>query len=715
MINPFCRLRSLDNPDDWVGDREEFDALAQHLAQGNNVVILGEQGSGKTSLLKCFFTRQKIQELIRERTLICWVDFSSLGDGRDMCQYLADVIKEEVRFSLRNTEDYSLVMEMLSIKADSPKALLQQIVNHLCRCEYRLWLIMDNFERFTSSPSVTMEHHETLRTQIVGDQLRCIIATNHDLSKDSLPSGVKGSYLVQMFTEKIQMRPLSEDDTAAYLKRQQADCDKQLSDGLIKDLYLISGGIPLFLEMAARSAFDVIHPDDGETDVDALFESVYRQTETYMNSWCDCLSPSQKEALKELCENTDDTAYQAYDFTGESEAKKTGVNQLIKRGLVTMIDESYPYEVTANSLLFQRYCRDRLTESIVSVGTDNQMENDRVSSGNSYTQITNYVVHIDNRKIEFHQGLSVRELLQLVTDGGMSGLREAGTSAARQLSARLGAAFRSLTATLPSPPPEVDSDPQWEQAFDDAFDQASRLMIKDVEVDENDQPVISAEERQTIEERFRGARVRCRPEITDAFLLTQSPRCQFYLKLAVVVEDALNLPGSVMGDYSPQLILYGKALEQSMRENFYELFSSEETLAACDFCNKGRQNRNSNNTFGRKHCDQTFIGNYYYLIRYQIPHLAALCHDHDVHMRDGVCDEEWWKQMKSDIYEAKELRNLAGHADENDSPTPQHLDQLCGFLFDADGAPGILTRALIGKELLRNVLSAQSQADSLTE
>ena len=80
--------------------------------------------------------------------------------------------------------------------------------------------------------------------------------------------------------------------------------------------------------------------------------------------------------------------------------------------------------------------------------------------------------------------------------------------------------------------------------IDQEFDRASQQLFQDVQVDEDDKIAnVTSAELRTLEGRFAAAREKIHRDLSDEMLERQSERCRFYLKMAVVVEEALTLPG----------------------------------------------------------------------------------------------------------------------------------------------------------------------------
>ena len=321
-------------------------------------------------------------------------------------------------------------------------------------------------------------------------------------------------------------------------------------------------------------------------------------------------------------------------------------------------------------------------------------EGGKVVQGDDHSQ------NLMAQNVQIQNGLTASDVLRILGDDS--------TDSRELFASRLSEQLRKHIPAggIPRlPRGDYATEEAYDQSYDQAFDRYSQHVIHDVEVDEDQDLVITPAELQTLDDRFAQARSRCRPHLTDELLAQQSERCQFYLKLSVVVEDALELPGIQMEDYSPQLVLYGKALEQSLRDNFYELFRNDPTLSIYDtYANC--EDSSSPDVFANKPVGQTLIGNYVFLMSAKRQYLASLCQSNAIdgeNLPQDVFDwTNWWYQLQRDIYSARGIRNLADHADDL-SPTRDSLNHMCQMLLGDSQQQGILPRTVVGQQLCQQL------------
>lgn len=723
-MNPFMSRFPVESREDWFGNQQYFEELDACILQRVNTAILGVQGSGKTSLLRTMFSVDYCTRLAEERKiLICEADLSAQRDGDAICRYLAEKIRVAAQFYLKNSEwKKAVIQEMKAVEGDSDRTRLSQLITLLHRkYGYFVVLLMNHFERFTSSPMVTMDHHEVLRSLVEDRMLQCVVATDYDLSQDSLPPNVPGSYLLQKFTKFLCMRPLSQEAAVALLQRRQEGAEYQLSLKLMETLFRLSGGIPWVLETAAEQVYANLEANGGTLKMPVAREAIYQACFPLFQSWCKYLTEEQTEAIRMLADQAENNAHYAMmDFTGSQSIRMRAVAALKNRGILRQVEyttrsgsvrQGRDYELQFNSLLFQRFCREGLAEETARENPfekkrrETKEQEKREKKIRQHEDIMRALEELEQRvKVKWAQrgglGFGGNTIIQVVQILDM--LQATGDSRkmfAQRISNVLKQPFSLRTVPL-LPMDSNMGEEVFAQQSDEVVDQIGRQLLQDVKVDEEQDLVsVTPAELHTLDIRFRDVRQR-RVGLTDVMLESQSERCQFYLKLSVVVEDALELLGPQMEDYSPQLVLYGKALEQSLRDNFYELFHRDAELSVYSPVNH-MEDPTAPDAFRNKPEGNTLIGNYEYLIAGKTDRLETLCKTYPVQPEGEAAPaswRDWWRQLQNDIDTARRIRNLMGHADEN-SPTREKLNQMCELLIGDAWEKGILDRITVGKRL----------------
>ena len=168
---------------------------------------------------------------------------------------------------------------------------------------------------------------------------------------------------------------------------------------------------------------------------------------------------------------------------------------------------------------------------------------------------------------------------------------------------------------------------------------------------------LTEESEKTLEGEFDKARIIHR-EITDEMLDELSVECKSYVMAAVIVENSLREQKELirLGDFSAQMVMYGKALEQSLRDTFFLLIKDNNDLYTCEILNK--------KAFSDIGVENSTIGNYQTLIENKKVSLVELCYSrqNSVHCLECPKWELWWDRLKNNIDEVRRIRNESAHA-----------------------------------------------------
>jgi hypothetical protein len=585
---------------------------------------------------------------------------------------------------------------MDKIKNDEygPKEKLDSLIIMLKDREYKITLVMDCFEKFTTSEKVTMTHHEALRALMENYGMSMVVATDADLNEDTLPDDVKGSFLLQKFSNVIYMVPFSEETSIRFIEKRQEEVSDNLIDGNVaKALHVLSGGVPYILEVAACCAYENIQ-ENGQLESVTAKEEIYSKSEPYLKNWCKYLTKAQFEVLEKLVENVEKEGKLVHhDFTGEQSNVTSAVADLKKRGILVKYKQRKNGNIIVkdnvvcfNSVLLQKYFinnKDDIKNRFADIqNLPVTVEDTNKPAANiTYNNVTN--VYIENMN-QVNQGI--------ITDPGefLKLIGEPEDDSSQNLVSYLHDQIINLK--LPHLTEEST------KAEITEYQEAISKVVPDVEVDEEGHITGVPEERlknlDTMFEEVRGIR----PQVTDEFLERQSERSQYYIKYAIVAENNNVGLANVIGEYSLMVFTYGKVLEQSLRDNMNDLILNNEQL-------------NSQN-ITKDDIKKQMIGNYTKLLegRNTKEFLAKLCVDCSMPLDtiteaagdDAKKDKwrEWWGDLRDDINKACEVRNKSSHAAENDNGivNKNSLDNI-NELFGSNEKKGVLDRLLVAKKL----------------
>ena len=610
------------------------------------------------------------------------------------------------------TESQSIKSYLKETENQTGGSHFEGTVNAFALCGFRLVYVLDNFERFTTSRQVTMEHHEKMRSLL--DKTQYVVATNFDLNRDSLPPEVQSSYLLQMFADnEITLGGLSLEESEQYIRRELKKNDFEFPQSLIQELHAISGGIPKLLHNAAFHAYEYLEQEDltsiKGTDIP---KKIYGDMQKTMDNWRVLLTPNQVKVLKELKGKSGQPGE-----LGDSAAQL-----LVQRGVLRpvcrvnergrRIVETGVYDY--NSVIFSTFCT-KVDENGITLLEKATQKNpflaEQVKSAElpvmPSAALSQVLTEQKTLAEAFKTGLPTGTIVvngDVIMSGAnknnteihveqMSLLQSMGDekqflTKVEQIMGRLAEDSRFV----------IDRNVSQEE-LDERYDEVADEIVGEIVPQ-----LPSAEELQTLDERFREVRSRgVRTEITDTFLDALTDECQFYLKIAVVVEDALRILHTVnLGDFSAQLVMYGKVLEQCLRDNMHELFHTEKKLKIWDLY-RHKEDDKSTQCFGSMQVTKTFIGNYLYMMRDKKNYLSQLCNNKAIESEEAQRKatgewNQWWKALSEDVDAARECRNTEDHA--GSKSDKDDLQIMCNLLF---GDKGIMNRCRVAKKLCEKI------------
>ena len=313
-MNPFeFNTMPVDSLSKLLNRDAEIEKLRDCVEKRKQTVILGPEGVGKSSLLNGVFDRDYRIQKAKEKTLISPVtEFPSDLKDEDIYNHFAEMIVNSVRIlsqcGLKGEMD-EILRECREIRNEGNPAegYFEKIVNLLYHTYgYRLVMVVDNLEKFTSSKEANMKHHEALNRILYCVQY--IVATNYDLTVDSIAPGACGSFWLMNFAgNEIRIGGWSKEQVQDFIYGKTKDSGISFSSSLINTIYEITGGIPTVLNIAANYAYDYITQNKTEEGL-KLISPLYEKeiVRTLFLRWCKMLQPMHITALKHLLQNAYD-------------------------------------------------------------------------------------------------------------------------------------------------------------------------------------------------------------------------------------------------------------------------------------------------------------------------------------------------------------------------------------------------------------------------
>ncbi len=390
-MNPFRKsptpLRHRDT-DRWIRIPESWNKLEELVRRGENTVILGVEGSGKTTLLNMFFNPQYCSRSAASGKLIFFADLSETEDGNDLCCYLINQLQAAARKHLPEADSAALEQTISRMQQETAKRRFILICECLYDLGYTLLLVMDGFESFVSSPSITQDQHDMLRSLLDKDILRCVVATNYDLEMTSLPADIQGSLYLQKFQQKITLNGFSLEEAAEFVGRCiPADSPVQLDPRKIKYLHTVTGGIPLLFELSASHMYDLLerHVHIINSEMKTILYAAAKPT---IQRWFKCFTPEYQCAISAaLAASPSNDAVQQIRVPLADEKTYTAAARLRDRGFWVNGKANAADTFAFNSLLLQMFAS---RESLREITAGVQPRQPAAQTGKHYNVFISY-------------------------------------------------------------------------------------------------------------------------------------------------------------------------------------------------------------------------------------------------------------------------------------------------------------------------------------
>lgn len=423
-MNPFTgRSMPIESVDKLLFREKYMDILSERIESRKQTTLLGVEGCGKTSLMKAFFCREYRIKMAERRILISpLTEFPTDLSGEDSYHHITDMMvsslrilsqcgkKEEMDDLLSQCESIRESVPIASSRLSATVDLIHNIYG------YNLVMLIDNFEHFTSSPEVTMSHHELMKSLVESEYFQFIVVTNYDLNQDSLPSHVAGSHFISRFADnEVRLDGWTVEETKFVLMMRLENNPIQFSEQLIEEkIYPVTGGIPDLVFLAARYAYDYIE-EHGTEEGMTFRQTLYcdSKVQKFFEHWCAILSAEQVKALRELANATMNESL-------ADRSRSVSLRTLARRGLlVHHTDGSFEF----NCRLFKSYCLDG--DKLEKAAEKNPLLKDGLDQGNSMIegevdtatllmQLKNQIATGGLSKENFIAGMN--EILQLIPD-----------------------------------------------------------------------------------------------------------------------------------------------------------------------------------------------------------------------------------------------------------------------------------------------------------
>lgn len=692
-------------------------------------LVISPEGSGKSTLIREYFTREKCCDLARNNHVlvkVCIFTSQQLRSNEDIFLTLIEAIKK----SLNNLDPQTAApirqeMEELCSKPEfadvntnwrQGQGLLEGLVGCLHENGYFVCLVIDDFQQLTNHANCAPETFSAMANLAQRQEtlLSYIVFSGSPLQ--SAAENYRISSFFRIFSEPNAMPQITLPHNRNKLKAlvRKMLCDWQgdeddcveFTDDELNTLLDLTAGVPGLMQRALKALYEYKENRNQDSlPSEKLQDLSLSSCRSQFNSWMRYLDQSYWDTLQLLANGV----VEEEEIRRALPRERDRLSELKDGALIYQDMETKKWQIICP--LFEEFLRQELDRpknpSVAPKDEPNQPENpktvqfifegpvklDYIAPGASKTEINTVAVPAQ----EFLQRLG------LYQPGGVSALgREQKLNQYEQLNVQLHQALLDAPRPLRTQEfvEEAGADQTQELAMDMAVAAAGQKILPDVEPESLCGPVIDSLESRFVQIR---AAMGLEEELSDDLLDLLSPTCQFYIRASLLVEKQMSDVMPLLNDYSAHLVMYGKCLEQGLRDGMFPLLHQHQTLQRYNFyTHRDSIQEEDHHTFGgMTDAKEAMLGNFYYVIKDRRNVLSQLCCSYSVPVPGpGVhylSQHDWlnfWNQLATDLNVSTAIRNRI-HADKN-SPTAADVERLREKAF---GHNGILVKSCAGKML----------------
>ena len=703
-----------------------------------NSLISGPMGLGKTTMIQDYFNRERCQTLAREKKILvqpCYFMGSQLVRDVDVFLALTDAINASLSNLERDGADHRRLSAAFEEIRSNPKyanakseyqvglQLLEALTWRLRDEGYSVTLILYRFQQLTCSEACATETFSAMAYLAQQGLISYIVVTDF-----SIRVGTK-NYVLSSF-ERILPEPLIPDGvtgkkaTAALqsaiksmLASWEEDEDEpiQFTDEELAELWKLTAGIPGLLQRSLKALYRCRKEEAGALTGERLQCVALASCRDLMRQWTKHLDKPYWDTLKAILDSGRDA-----DITKALPREKDRRAELKDSGLIVRNESTQTWWMICP--LFELYLREELErpqsledqlEDYMKLGkecagdgvtlhlelhqageqTINQVRGDYLADGatkhEQNLQINAGLISAE----EFLNRLGIGNLVLGGNSGQPALTQEEKLDNYLRLNQRLHQSAEGAVQML-----DTGDEQENDHRLDLLIAQTGQEILPDVDPDTLKGSCLTG-----IEQRFAAIRAEMglEEELNDRMMQSLSPLCRFYVEAALVVEDHMESIMFMLQDYSTHLVMYGKCLEQSLRDSLFLMLKTHR-----DFCDYNtylhRNTPGDSRTFGAMRSEtNAMLGAFCYMLNERKHQFGALCAQYGVAV-PGVVDDpmperdwgQWWRDFAQKVRAAKNIRNRV-HAG-GKSPTKGDLDDLRRNTFGMDG---VLYLSQVGRAL----------------
>lgn len=697
-------------------------------------LISGPQGTGKTALVRSYFTHERCQELADKQKLLiqlCYFSSNQFKNDEDVFLTLIEAVTKSLNNLTSDSEAFrklSLAFQEIQeqerynhIRTDWREGcqLLEALTEQLEQEGYHVTLIIDDFQHLTCSENCAASTFSMMANLAQNELLSYIVVT--DLSIRTGSENYTLSSFERIFgADALIPSKVNKRDPIQRLRRhiheELADMQEDEDDPIVftenelDELWALTDGIPGLLQEGLKALYHAKEETRVPLNGEQMKALLLYGCKGLMRRWTRHFDKNYWQTLREVLKGDSD----------ESIGARLPVQQdrrieLRSCGLIDLNMRQQTW--TFICPLFEDYLRTELSRPQTQNTHEelgNLLKGVQESGGSNMTVNltvqTGTVIHTGGGDI-LAPGATKTSFQVLTADDFLTRLGLSGQSFQMggglpgwtyEGAVQIGERLRS--ALLPE---EQFSEQTRDQALDLLLAKNANEILPDI-----DPESLKNTSLEKLNQQFCTIRNKMGldADLNDELINSLSPLCRFYVQAALIVEDHMENIMGLLNDYSTHLVMYGKCLEQSLRDTLFPLlrahphFRDYNTYTHADTPGDLR-------TFGAMPSEtRAMLGNFCHILSQKGPQLAGLCADYQIQAPDsgdaswGAAEwTNWWQNFSHRLYTIKNIRNRV-HAGSG-APTQQDLEHLRQGTF---GSSGVLHMCQIGQALFSKISESEA-------
>jgi len=268
-----------------------------------NCAVYGLSGSGKSEFLDTFFSPDRCRELARKKMLFPML---KAEEQIEPGTFFYSICKKVAEYAASYAPEVGLCVPQEGQGRMSD--YLEVMLTALTKAEYRVSLVIDEFQRLAQSERIKDTDYSKFRSLHSTKQLGYIVATDYDFEKTNSKNSEQfnTSFFTEIFAKKrLQLSGMKKEEFDQFLDGffpEGEQCPFTVSEREL--IFSVSGGI---LGLAHTAAWQLCEMKIRGMQDETVFRQQIRENfkYNYFKKWCSDLSDLQRALLgREATENT---------------------------------------------------------------------------------------------------------------------------------------------------------------------------------------------------------------------------------------------------------------------------------------------------------------------------------------------------------------------------------------------------------------------------